>query len=173
MISVFYRPFRPSNLCIIRALSSRVDPTEQQTIATGVEDAQNKLDLTKRPFGYGLDATSVRLNWWEGNERFTFWAKWAMRRDWRRRQVIAEYNDLRIRMKAILRNDILPMAIRQEMKLDMQKLPRCCFPRYVRNICQITGRKRGNVTRYRLSRFVFRDMADHGKLCGVIRAKWT
>ncbi|KRZ73538.1 putative 40S ribosomal protein S14, mitochondrial [Trichinella papuae] len=167
MISVFYRPFRPSNLCIIRALCSRADLAEQQTIATGVEDAQNNFDLTKQPFGYGLDATWVRLNWWEGNERFTFWAKWAMRRDWRRRQVIAEYNDLRIRMKAILRNDFLPMAIRQEMKLDMQKLPRCCFPRYVRNICQITGRKRGNVTRYRLSRFVFRDMADHGKLSGV------
>ncbi|KRZ73540.1 putative 40S ribosomal protein S14, mitochondrial [Trichinella papuae] len=144
MISVFYRPFRPSNLCIIRALCSRADLAEQQTIATGVEDAQNNFDLTKQPFGYGLDATWVRLNWWEGNERFTFWAKWAMRRDWRRRQVIAEYNDLRIRMKAILRNDFLPMAIRQEMKLDMQKLPRCCFPRYVRNICQITGRKRGN-----------------------------
>ncbi|KRX74530.1 WD repeat-containing protein 44 [Trichinella sp. T6] len=145
MISVFYRPFRPSNLSIVRTWCNRVDLTEQQTIATAVDDAQNNFDLAKRPFGYGVDATSVRLNWWEGNQRFTFWAKWAMRRDWRRRQVIAEYNDVRIRMKAILRNDFLPTAIRQEMKQEMQKLPRCCFPRYVRNICQITGRKRGNM----------------------------
>ncbi|KRY17169.1 WD repeat-containing protein 44 [Trichinella patagoniensis] len=144
MISVFYRPFRPSNLSIVRTWCNRADLTEQQTIATAVDDAQNNFDLAKRPFGYGVDATSVRLNWWEGNQRFTFWAKWAMRRDWRRRQVIAEYNDVRIRMKAILRNDFLPTAIRQEMKQEMQKLPRCCFPRYVRNICQITGRKRGN-----------------------------
>ncbi|KRZ92444.1 WD repeat-containing protein 44 [Trichinella sp. T8] len=145
MISVFYRPFRPSNLSIVRTWCNRVDLTEQQTVATAVDDAQNNFDLAKRPFGYGVDATSVRLNWWEGNQRFTFWAKWAMRRDWRRRQVIAEYNDVRIRMKAILRNDFLPTAIRQEMKQEMQKLPRCCFPRYVRNICQITGRKRGNM----------------------------
>ncbi|KRX41927.1 WD repeat-containing protein 44 [Trichinella murrelli] len=144
MISVFYRPFRPSNLSIVRTWCNRVDLTEQQTIATAVDDAQNNFDLAQRPFGYGVDATSVRLNWWESNQRFTFWAKWAMRRDWRRRQVIAEYNDVRIRMKAILRNDFLPTAIRQEMKQEMQKLPRCCFPRYVRNICQITGRKRGN-----------------------------
>ncbi|KRX41928.1 WD repeat-containing protein 44 [Trichinella murrelli] len=145
MISVFYRPFRPSNLSIVRTWCNRVDLTEQQTIATAVDDAQNNFDLAQRPFGYGVDATSVRLNWWESNQRFTFWAKWAMRRDWRRRQVIAEYNDVRIRMKAILRNDFLPTAIRQEMKQEMQKLPRCCFPRYVRNICQITGRKRGNM----------------------------
>ncbi|KAL7646682.1 UNVERIFIED_CONTAM: hypothetical protein RMT77_001935 [Armadillidium vulgare] len=38
--------------------------------------------------------------------------------------------------------------------------------------CTITSRPRGLVTRWRVSRFIFRHEADYNKLSGVIRAKW-
>ncbi|CDW51846.1 Ribosomal S14 domain containing protein [Trichuris trichiura] len=115
----------------------------------------------------------VRLDWWNCGQRHTSWAKWGMLRDWRRRKLVAQYSDLRTRMKAIAKNDVLPTAIKKEMEKELNSLPRHSDPNYLKNTCQMTGRRRGNVTRYRLSRFIFRDMADHGKLSGVIRAKWS
>uniref|UniRef100_A0A5S6R0N9 non-specific protein-tyrosine kinase n=1 Tax=Trichuris muris TaxID=70415 RepID=A0A5S6R0N9_TRIMR len=122
---------------------------------------------------YSEGDTVVRLDWWNSGQRHTSWAKWGMLRDWRRRRLVAQHEDIRLRMRSIMKNDILPAAIKQEMFHEMKSLPRYCDPKYLKNTCQMTARRRGNVTRYRLSRFIFRDMADHGKLSGVIRAKWS
>lgn len=39
--------------------------------------------------------------------------------------------------------------------------------------CAITGRSRGVVKRYRMSRFCFRNFADYNQLSGVIKACWS
>jgi ribosomal protein S14 len=39
-----------------------------------------------------------------------------------------------------------------------------------RNICQETGRARGVIKLYRVSRLIFRSLADNGKIEGVRRA---
>lgn len=55
---------------------------------------------------------------------------------------------------------------------DIQALPRDAVGIRIRKRCAITSRPRGNVLRWRISRIVFRHLADYNKLCGIERAKW-
>lgn len=54
----------------------------------------------------------------------------------------------------------------------LQKLPRNASPTRVRNRCSLTGRGRGYVGKYGISRIKFREMALDGKLPGVRKASW-
>lgn len=44
--------------------------------------------------------------------------------------------------------------------------------RSYRNVCQVTGRGRGVIKHWKISRHVFRHLVDNGKLEGVRRASW-
>jgi small subunit ribosomal protein S14 len=54
----------------------------------------------------------------------------------------------------------------------LQKLPRNASPTRVKNRCSITGRSKGFVGRYGISRIKFRELALDGKLPGVRKASW-
>ena len=54
----------------------------------------------------------------------------------------------------------------------LQKLPRNASPVRLRNRCAITGRSRGFIRRFGLSRIVFREMALEGKIPGVRKSSW-
>lgn len=54
----------------------------------------------------------------------------------------------------------------------LQKLPRNASPTRVRNRCSLTGRGRGFMGRYGLSRIKFRELALDGKIPGVKKASW-
>ncbi len=51
-------------------------------------------------------------------------------------------------------------------------LPRNASPVRLRNRCQLTGRPRGYMRHFGLSRNMFRDMALQGKIPGVKKASW-
>jgi small subunit ribosomal protein S14 len=55
---------------------------------------------------------------------------------------------------------------------ELQKLPRDASPTRVRNRCSITGRSRGYVGKYGISRIKFRELALDGKIPGVRKASW-
>lgn len=54
----------------------------------------------------------------------------------------------------------------------LDKLPRDASPVRLRNRCNITGRGRGYIRRFGLSRLIFRKWALEGKLPGVRKASW-
>ena len=54
----------------------------------------------------------------------------------------------------------------------LQKIPRNASPSRLRNRCQLTGRGRGFIRAYGISRIVFRDMARAGKIPGIRKASW-
>lgn len=54
----------------------------------------------------------------------------------------------------------------------LQKLPRDASPVRVRNRCMVTGRSRGYLRKFGLSRIAFRDMARAGVIPGVRKASW-
>lgn len=54
----------------------------------------------------------------------------------------------------------------------LQKLPRDASPVRLKNRCAITGRARGYLRKFGISRIVFRDMALSGKIPGVRKASW-
>ncbi len=54
----------------------------------------------------------------------------------------------------------------------LDKLPRNALPVRLHNRCQLTGRPRGYVGYFGVSRIMFRDMALNGKIPGVKKASW-
>ena len=54
----------------------------------------------------------------------------------------------------------------------LDKLPRNASPVRLKNRCQLTGRARGYIRYFGMSRLMFRDMALDGKIPGVKKASW-
>ena len=54
----------------------------------------------------------------------------------------------------------------------LDKLPKNASPVRLKNRCQLTGRPRGYVGYFGISRNIFRDMALAGKIPGVKKASW-
>jgi small subunit ribosomal protein S14 len=54
----------------------------------------------------------------------------------------------------------------------LDKLPRNSSKVRLRNRCQLTGRPRGYVRMFGISRIKFRDLASDGKIPGVTKASW-
>jgi small subunit ribosomal protein S14 len=56
--------------------------------------------------------------------------------------------------------------------VGLQKLPRNSSPSRMRNRCKLTGRPRGYMAMFGISRNTFREMALNGKIPGVTKASW-
>jgi small subunit ribosomal protein S14 len=54
----------------------------------------------------------------------------------------------------------------------LDKLPKNASPVRLHNRCQLTGRPRGYMRYFGMSRVTFRDMALDGKIPGVKKASW-
>jgi small subunit ribosomal protein S14 len=54
----------------------------------------------------------------------------------------------------------------------LQKLPKNSSPVRLHNRCKITGRPRGYMRQFGLSRVTFREMANQGLIPGVKKASW-
>ncbi|HTX98963.1 MAG TPA: 30S ribosomal protein S14 [Bacteroidota bacterium] len=68
-------------------------------------------------------------------------------------------------------------AIRKELKAKgdfeaLQKLPRNSSPTRLHHRCSMSGRPRGYMRKFGLSRIAFRELALDGKIPGVTKASW-
>jgi small subunit ribosomal protein S14 len=63
-------------------------------------------------------------------------------------------------------------AEKRAAQVALQKLPRNSALQRVRNRCQMSGRSRGYVRTFGLSRIAFREMALQGLIPGVRKASW-
>ncbi len=54
----------------------------------------------------------------------------------------------------------------------LQKLPKNASPVRVHNRCKLTGRPRGYMRQFGISRVTFREMANNGLIPGVKKASW-
>ncbi|MDB5190935.1 MAG: ribosomal protein [Segetibacter sp.] len=54
----------------------------------------------------------------------------------------------------------------------LDELPKNASPVRLKNRCQLTGRPRGYIRYFGLSRNMFRDMALAGKIPGITKASW-
>ena len=54
----------------------------------------------------------------------------------------------------------------------LQKLPKDASPVRMHNRCQLTGRPRGYMRQFGISRVLFRKMALEGKIPGITKASW-
>lgn len=75
-----------------------------------------------------------------------------------------------------LKADVLNMNKNDEERFEAQmalnKLPRNSSAVRLRNRCQLTGRARGYLRKFKLSRLCFRELANSGVIPGVVKASW-
>jgi small subunit ribosomal protein S14 len=90
----------------------------------------------------------------------------------RRKRVVAKYSTRRKELKAIIKNPLTTPEDRGAAQLKLAKQPRDANPTRVTLRCAITGRPRGNLRKFGLSRIQFREKALAGELTGVVKASW-
>ncbi|SEO13248.1 SSU ribosomal protein S14P [Amphibacillus marinus] len=78
----------------------------------------------------------------------------------KRQALVEQYADLRRELKA--KGDY--QALR--------KLPRDSSPTRLNSRCEITGRPRGYMRKFNMSRIAFREYAHKGQIPGVKKASW-
>ncbi len=88
-------------------------------------------------------------------------AKESMKaREVKRKKLVDKYAEKRAALKAA--GDYIAL----------QKLPRNASPVRLHNRCKITGRPKGYMRDFGLSRINFREMASNGLIPGVTKASW-
>ena len=88
---------------------------------------------------------------------------------------IALSNKHRLARKELRAKSIDPKLSDEEREaafLKLQKMPRNGSPIRTVNRCKMTGRPRGNLRKFGLSRIAFRELALDGKLPGVTKSSW-
>ncbi len=61
---------------------------------------------------------------------------------------------------------------RHDARMALNKMPRDSNPIRLRNRCAITGRPRGFIRKFKISRLTFREMASNGLIPGVTKSSW-
>lgn len=81
-------------------------------------------------------------------------------REKKRQETVAKYAELRRELKE--KGDYAAL----------QKLPRDSSPTRLKNRCEMTGRPRGYLRKFQVSRIAFRELAHKGQIPGVKKASW-
>ncbi|MEH7124992.1 30S ribosomal protein S14 [Bacillus sp. JJ1503] len=78
----------------------------------------------------------------------------------KRKKMVDKYADLRRELKE--KGDYAALS----------KLPRDSAPSRLHNRCQVTGRPRGYLRKFKMSRIAFRELAHKGQIPGVKKSSW-
>ena len=84
---------------------------------------------------------------------------WKERND-RKKRTVAKFAELRKELK------------KDKDYIGLSMLPRDASPTRVVNRCEVTGRRRAFLRRFKLSRITFREMASAGLIPGVTKSSW-
>ncbi len=78
----------------------------------------------------------------------------------RREALVKKYAELRRQLK------------KEKNYAALAKLPRDASPTRSHNRCQITGRSRGFLRKFKVSRIMLRELAAQGQIPGLRKASW-
>ena len=84
--------------------------------------------------------------------------------------MVAKYAAKRAELKKIMNGD--DYDAKRAADIALQKLPPNSNPIRLHNRCLITGRPKGYMRQFGLSRIQFREMASAGLIPGVRKASW-
>ena len=92
-------------------------------------------------------------------------------RDIKREKLAKKYAEKRAALKKIIATSNDP-AEAYEAARKLQAIPKNADPIRQHNRCKITGRPRGYIRQFGISRIQFREMASQGLIPGVKKASW-
>ncbi len=90
----------------------------------------------------------------------------------KKKKLVEKYAVRRSELKA----KILDVSLSEDQRLDaaetLNKLPKNSSAVRYRNRCELTGRPRAFLRKFRLSRIAFRELALRGMIPGVRKSSW-
>lgn len=78
----------------------------------------------------------------------------------------------RTELKKIVKSLEASYEDKLEAMRKLGKLPKNSSPIRQRNRCLLTGRPRGYMRKFRLSRIAFRELCHEGKIPGITKSSW-
>ncbi len=90
----------------------------------------------------------------------------------KRKEKVARYAQRRAELKRVISNPNSSLEQIDEAVLQLQKMPRDASPVRVRNRCSQTGRPRGYLRKFGISRVALRELALQGQIPGVVKSSW-
>ena len=90
----------------------------------------------------------------------------------RRAELVAKYAEERRKLTTIMKSADATPREKEEAMARLQALPRDSAAVRYRNRCQMTGRPRGYIGKFGLSRIALREMSLHGFIPGMRKASW-
>jgi small subunit ribosomal protein S14 len=86
--------------------------------------------------------------------------------------LVQKYSQKRKDLKSIILSSKSSTEEIEEAVTQLDSLPRRSSPTRIRNRCFATGRPRGILKKFNLSRLCFREMALKGEIPGITKASW-
>ncbi len=100
-------------------------------------------------------------------------ARKAMVEKEKRREKLTNLHwEKRQELKKIISSPFSDPEVKLDAIIKLNKLPKNSSPIRQRNRCQFTGRSRGYLRKFQMSRLCFREMANGGELPGIFKASW-
>lgn len=90
----------------------------------------------------------------------------------KRKKTVTQFAERRAELKKIINNPNSSIEQVDEAVMRLQKLPRDASPVRVRNRCSQTGRPRGFLRKFGISRVSLRELALEGQIPGVVKSSW-
>ena len=92
-------------------------------------------------------------------------------REVKRAKLVARYAEKRAALKKTIATSD-DAAERYEAARALQAIPKNANPIRLHNRCKVTGRPKGYIRQFGISRIQFREMASAGLIPGVKKARW-
>jgi small subunit ribosomal protein S14 len=98
--------------------------------------------------------------------------KSSVARERKRERMVNNKWDKRQVLKKVIIDMNKPIEERLAAVDALNKFPKNSSKIRLRNRCQFTGRSRGFLRKFKMSRLCFREMASQGLIPGIVKASW-
>ena len=89
-----------------------------------------------------------------------------------RKKKVAQFSERRAELKKVINSPASSVEAVDEAVMKLQKMPRDASSVRVRNRCSQTGRPRGFLRKFGVSRIALRELALEGQIPGVVKSSW-
>ena len=89
-----------------------------------------------------------------------------------RKKKVAQFSERRTELKKIINSPASSVEAVDDAVIKLQRMPRDASSVRVRNRCSQTGRPRGFLRKFGVSRIALRELALEGQIPGVVKSSW-
>ena len=98
--------------------------------------------------------------------------KSLVKRNARRIKISSNNRTKRDKLKKTIKNSSVPFNERLTAQIKLSEMLKDGSKVRVRNRCALTGRPRGNLRKFGISRIAVRELASWGQIPGLIKSSW-